>query len=120
MHRYILNFVANNSKFNVNILSFPSYLFLGSRFNGTHHPYTAYRENLHVTFKKETEDLQREFDDNVNSASCICISQPVTCHNGMVVPQNFICDGLQHCPYGEDEMNCPGQTQGIIFLIYDF
>ena len=43
-------------------------------------------------------------------------SLPVTCHNGMIIAPEFVCDGSLDCPYGEDEARCnailPVEPQG--------
>ena len=43
-------------------------------------------------------------------------SRPMTCHNGMIIAPEFVCDGSLDCPYGEDEARCnaivPVEPQG--------
>ena len=34
--------------------------------------YSAYRQNLHVTFQDELQDIEKGFHDNVKSAECTC------------------------------------------------
>ena len=34
--------------------------------------YSAYRQNLHVTFQDELQEIERAFHDNVKSAECTC------------------------------------------------
>ena len=42
------------------------------------HTYKAYTQDAHISFKDEIQELQKGFNDNVNSASCNCVAGKTT------------------------------------------
>ena len=45
---------------------------LGNKLDGMGNTYSAYRQNLHVSFQNELQDVEKVFHDNVKSAECTC------------------------------------------------
>ncbi|XP_071525421.1 uncharacterized protein [Panulirus ornatus] len=41
------------------------------------------------------------------------------CRNGTCLSQELVCDGVEHCTYGEDELNCVGLVKEAGLLDYD-
>ena len=51
---------------------------IGNQLDGMRHTYKAYTQDAHISFKDEMQELQKGFNDNVNSASCNCVAGKTT------------------------------------------